>query len=199
MRAYFLPAMAGAVVCAAPSIGATLLPTDIDPALVGTRVETGAGTGDREFGVATFVSYAVHTGFDTIGVRVYGGNTFWAPTFRSFTVPSWHNSYANHPTRPTLAAAEGPLTYIMTEVIAFDANHDEQWILDILLFKDQEQLITTRFRYDGERYFDIIGYGISTDVTYWDFTEFATVPLPGAGALGLAGLAAVGLRRRRGA
>jgi hypothetical protein len=199
MRAYFLPAMAGAVVCAAPSIGATLLPTDIDPALVGTRVETGAETGERAFGAATFMSYAVHTGFDTVGVRVYGGNEFWTPAFLWFSVPSWGNTYANDDDHPTLAAAEGPLTYLMTERIAFDAALDEQWILDILLFKDQEQLITTRFRYDGEQYFDIIGYGISTDVTYWDFTEFATVPLPGAGALGLAGLAAVGLRRRRGA
>ncbi|MFG0275958.1 MAG: hypothetical protein ACF8QF_12980 [Phycisphaerales bacterium] len=197
MRAPTLAAIAGAVACAPTANAGSLLPTDLDPALLGTTAQVAAPTAERGFWTTTFTSVALSYGFDTIGIRIYGGHSFAEPIFSAFTVPSWGTSYTNDPDHPTLAAADGPLTYIMTNNVTFDADLREAWVFDMLLFRDQRQLITTRFRYNGDFTFTVIARGISTDVTYCDFADCSLIPLPAGGALGAAGLGAIAARRRR--
>lgn len=142
----------------------------------------------------------LRSGFDLVGLVIVSGDPLESPAMSNFSQAGWSETFSNDPFFPTVAAGSGPAT---SGTVSFDVLFSGDlatavWTLDAVLFDTSSDTSfgTTRFVYDASQGGLISAGDIS--LTYdRSFFEAAVIPLPSGGALGVAGLAAVAIRRRR--
>jgi len=149
----------------------------------------------------SFSSTFLATGtIDALGFEmVTPGASFESPMVSGVSDGSWALTSRNDATLPTIGAISGPLTGFSAGVpleftMNFSADVTDAFQFHTVFFDGATELTTFLVSYNGAGSFSFANVGVQG----FDRDFFAvTIPLPAGGALGLAGLAAVAVRRRR--
>ena len=145
----------------------------------------------------SFIAASI-TGIDFIGVRANSGNTFEAPAFLEFSRSGWEN-YGDYGEFPTIAAAHGPSTHLMTFRLHFAGDSPDVMNFDVVYFDGDQVRSVFRLDWDGHHFsidIDLFHY----DLSRADFEAAGTpngIPLPSAAGLAGVGLMLTATRRRR--